>query len=308
MGRTHTRSRSRDGGSRRRDRDRDRERHGSGRSGGRSGRSGGATASGGGRDSRHSGSRRRRSDEERRDGGRRRRDEERRDEDRRRSRKRRASPRPRLSLSGGGGPDAPPRAGSRSREGDRSRKRRREEEAAVDDRRRRRREAEKAAERDEDGDVRDDSAGHYEGVNGDVVGGRYEIVGEAGMGTFGRVVECCDLKKGRSRVALKIVRRIERYTESAAVEAEVLRDVNRAAEASGRRGGTLCVKLLETFEHRGHFCLAFEKAGTCVESQPIQDTFNVSVPERIFGGSLSRRREVGERIRTVQESWETSSI
>ena len=46
----------------------------------------------------------------------------------------------------------------------------------------------------------------------------------------------------------------------------------------------------------------------CVESQPIQDTFNVRVPERIFGSSLSSRRELGERIRTVQESWETSSI
>ena len=46
----------------------------------------------------------------------------------------------------------------------------------------------------------------------------------------------------------------------------------------------------------------------CVESQPIQDTFNLSVPERIFRGSLSSRRELGERMRTVQESWETSSI
>ena len=46
----------------------------------------------------------------------------------------------------------------------------------------------------------------------------------------------------------------------------------------------------------------------CVESQPIQDTFNLSVPERILGLSLSSRRELGERIRTVQESWETSSI
>jgi len=49
-------------------------------------------------------------------------------------------------------------------------------------------------------------------------------------------------------------------------------------------------------------------ARACVESQPIQDTFNLSVPVRIFGGSLSSRRELGERIRTVQESWETSSI
>ena len=51
-----------------------------------------------------------------------------------------------------------------------------------------------------------------------------------------------------------------------------------------------------------------EDAAACVESQPIQDTFILSVPERIFGGSLSSRRELGERIRTVQESWETSSI
>ena len=36
--------------------------------------------------------------------------------------------------------------------------------------------------------------------------------------------------------------------------------------------------------------------------------FNSSVPERIFENSLSSRRELGERIRTVQESWETSSI
>ena len=50
------------------------------------------------------------------------------------------------------------------------------------------------------------------------------------------------------------------------------------------------------------------EAVTCVESQPIQDTFNLSVSERIFWGSLSSRRELGERIRTVQESWETSSI
>jgi len=53
---------------------------------------------------------------------------------------------------------------------------------------------------------------------------------------------------------------------------------------------------------------AARPAARCVESQPIQDTFNLSVPERIFGGSLSSRRELGERIRTVQESWETSSI
>ena len=46
--------------------------------------------------------------------------------------------------------------------------------------------------------------------------------------------------------------------------------------------------------------LTEDVASACVESQPIQDTFNVSVPERIFGGSLSSRRELGERRRRVQ--------
>ena len=47
-----------------------------------------------------------------------------------------------------------------------------------------------------------------------------------------------------------------------------------------------------------------------VESKPyFEIRFNVSVPERILQGlSLSSRRELGERIRTVQESLETSSI
>ena len=32
------------------------------------------------------------------------------------------------------------------------------------------------------------------GKAGDTIDGRYEIVGEAGLGTFGRVVDCVDLK------------------------------------------------------------------------------------------------------------------
>ena len=101
------------------------------------------------------------------------------------------------------------------------------------------------------------------GKAGDTIDGRYEIVGEAGLGTFGRVVDCVDLKHpDRRRVALKVVEGIERYTESAAVEAEILRDVNATARANGEEGGRLCVQLFETFEFRGHYCLAFERAGT----------------------------------------------
>ncbi|KAJ8609878.1 hypothetical protein CTAYLR_007504 [Chrysophaeum taylorii] len=173
---------------------------------------------------------------------------------------------------------------------------------------------------------KDDSVGHYEGCLGDLMLDRYEILGDAGVGTFGRVVECLD-RRSRQRVAIKVVRKIARYTESAAVEADILRDVNASALAvreprpgaiawrglspgagaasggrayaaaappargdrgaygrSSSRGGggrrssssvadsvlgiysscppsALCVKLLATFDFRGHYCLVFERLG-----------------------------------------------
>ncbi|CAN0323292.1 unnamed protein product, partial [Discosporangium mesarthrocarpum] len=41
-----------------------------------------------------------------------------------------------------------------------------------------------------------------------VIDKRYEIVGDVGVGTFGRVVECWDSKRKR-RVAVKIVRKVK---------------------------------------------------------------------------------------------------
>lgn len=68
---------------------------------------------------------------------------------------------------------------------------------------------------------------------------------DVGLGTFGRVVECED-KKGRL-CAIKIVRRIKKYTESAKIESDILRDVNK----KGGRGTSHIVKLYERFEHEG---------------------------------------------------------
>ena len=46
----------------------------------------------------------------------------------------------------------------------------------------------------------------------------------------------------------------------------------------------------------------------CAESQQIQDTFNLSVPEQILKDTFTGRREIGERGQTVQEIWETILI
>jgi len=98
-------------------------------------------------------------------------------------------------------------------------------------------------------------------------------------GTFGRVVECLDLRfRGRSGshrystrdssrrvdvddrdrlVAIKVVRNIKRYCDSAMIEADIIEDVNRR----GGRGLSHCVVLHDSFSYRGHYCMVFESLG-----------------------------------------------
>lgn len=112
----------------------------------------------------------------------------------------------------------------------------------------------------------DDTIGHFKGREGTVIANRYRIEREVGVGTFGRVVECLDLKRfsrsGRrdrqdSVVAIKIVRNVKRYYESALIEADIVEDVNRR----GGRGVSHCAVMYDAFTFSGHYCMVFEKLG-----------------------------------------------
>jgi serine/threonine protein kinase len=127
----------------------------------------------------------------------------------------------------------------------------------------------------------DDSAGHFRGVRGTLIADRYRIIRDVGFGTFGRVVECLDLESRRRShqhdddqrrhrrsssaaaaaehyVAIKIVRKVKRYNESAQIEARIVQDhVNRR----GGRGVTHCAILHDAFTFAGHFCMVFENLG-----------------------------------------------
>jgi len=127
---------------------------------------------------------------------------------------------------------------------------------------------------------RDDSFGHFKGGPGAVINGRYKLVKDVGLGTFGRVVQAIDLNLARDvtrderqnhrdrkdrkakikmedSVAIKIVRNVKRYHESALIEADILKDVN----SRGGRGQSLCGVLLRQFDFNGHCCLVFECLG-----------------------------------------------
>jgi len=58
-------------------------------------------------------------------------------------------------------------------------------------------------------------------------------------------------------VAIKIVRNVKRYYESAKIEADIIEDVNRR----GKRGVTHCAIMYDTFSFQGHYCMVFECLG-----------------------------------------------
>ncbi|KAK4467644.1 hypothetical protein MN116_008585 [Schistosoma mekongi] len=112
---------------------------------------------------------------------------------------------------------------------------------------------------EDDDEVVDDVDGHLIYSIGDRLLNRYEIVKTLGEGTFGKVVECKDHAQNR-RIALKIIKNVDKYREAAMLEINVLNFLNeRSANVEH-----LCVTLLDWFDYHGHICLAFDILGLSV--------------------------------------------
>ncbi|XP_007478223.2 dual specificity protein kinase CLK3 [Monodelphis domestica] len=105
--------------------------------------------------------------------------------------------------------------------------------------------------------VEDDKEGHLVCRIGDWLQERYEIVGSLGEGTFGKVVECLDHARGKSQVALKIIRNVGKYREAARLEINVLKKIKE----KDKENKFLCVLMSDWFNFHGHMCIAFELLG-----------------------------------------------
>ncbi|XP_026190818.1 serine/threonine-protein kinase PRP4 homolog [Cyclospora cayetanensis] len=100
----------------------------------------------------------------------------------------------------------------------------------------------------------DDAEGYYRATVGELLGGRYRVESDAvGKGVFSNVLKCWDLEENRF-VAVKCIRRNDMMRRAAEKEMSILHLLN-AADKDDRRH---VVRLLRSFEHRGHFCLVFE--------------------------------------------------
>uniref|UniRef100_A0A8C5B2G6 dual-specificity kinase n=1 Tax=Gadus morhua TaxID=8049 RepID=A0A8C5B2G6_GADMO len=102
--------------------------------------------------------------------------------------------------------------------------------------------------------VRDDEEGHLICRSGDVLQERYEIVSTLGEGTFGRVMQCIDHRRGGTHVALKIIKNVEKYKEAARLEINVLERINEKDPENKH----LCIQMFDWFDYHGHMCISFE--------------------------------------------------
>lgn len=84
-----------------------------------------------------------------------------------------------------------------------------------------------------------------------------EIIGSLGEGTFGKVVECVDHARGKSQVALKIIKNVGKYREAARLEINVLKKIKE----KDKENKFLCVLMSDWFNFHGHMCIAFELLG-----------------------------------------------
>ncbi|XP_071251373.1 dual specificity protein kinase CLK2b [Salvelinus alpinus] len=78
--------------------------------------------------------------------------------------------------------------------------------------------------------------GHLAYQNGDVLQERYEVISLLGEGTFGKVVRCVDRRRAGARVALKIIKNMEKYRQAAKLEINVLEKINEKDPHNKQRG------------------------------------------------------------------------
>ncbi|KZT29907.1 CMGC/CLK protein kinase [Neolentinus lepideus HHB14362 ss-1] len=105
----------------------------------------------------------------------------------------------------------------------------------------------------------DDKEGHYIIVPDDIIHKRYRTVRLLGQGTFGKVIEAIDTHDGK-RVAIKIIRAIQKYRDASKIEVRVLQKLKERDPNNLNK----CIHLLQWFDHRNHICIVSELFGMCI--------------------------------------------
>nr|ODN89927.1 CMGC/CLK protein kinase [Cryptococcus depauperatus CBS 7841] len=116
--------------------------------------------------------------------------------------------------------------------------------------------------------VWDDDDGHYIVKPDDIIANKYKIVRLLGQGTFGKVVEARHIET-RRKVAIKVIRAVQKYREASKIEIRVL----EALKKHDPKNDNKCIHLDEYFDFRNHPCLVSELYGMSVFDFLKQNSF-----------------------------------
>ncbi|XP_063720022.1 dual specificity protein kinase CLK2-like [Symsagittifera roscoffensis] len=105
-----------------------------------------------------------------------------------------------------------------------------------------------------------DEEGHLVYKKGDLIQGRYELLSTLGEGAFGRVIKCADHDRNGRRIALKVIKNVQKYREEAKLEIKVLETIID----KDRKFKSGCIYLLDWFNLHGFMCLAFDLLGKSI--------------------------------------------
>ncbi|KAL6711176.1 U4/U6 small nuclear ribonucleoprotein prp4 [Coniothyrium glycines] len=103
----------------------------------------------------------------------------------------------------------------------------------------------------------DDPEGYYKLIHNELVDdGRYRMIKALGRGVFANVAQAEEVNaEGASRfVAVKMIRRNDLMRKASQKEMDFLKKVNEADPQDKRH----IVRLLDSFDHKGHLCIVFE--------------------------------------------------
>ncbi|KAF2874225.1 kinase-like domain-containing protein [Massariosphaeria phaeospora] len=105
----------------------------------------------------------------------------------------------------------------------------------------------------------DDEDGHYVVVPAADLTERYSIVKLLGQGTFGKVVEAWDKKKG-TKCAIKVIRSVPKYRDASRIELRVLSTL----ASNDKNNVNRCIHLRDCFDFRNHICIVTDLYGQSV--------------------------------------------
>lgn len=86
-----------------------------------------------------------------------------------------------------------------------------------------------------------------------------QVIKLLGQGTFGKVVEAYDRKKG-TKCAVKIIRSIQKYRDASRIELRVLSTL----ASNDRHNRNRCIHLRDCFDFRNHICIVTDLYGQSV--------------------------------------------